>query len=179
MIQTAFAFGFIASNWAALAAYMGVTSFLAIQRPRPWIFLFTPLIILGATGAFLINQQAFDELYRYCIYLTDGRPFWTANFLLNTCFAAGIGLSLVNSCRLPPRPGGFVRFVCCIALICAVPWIMLDGRGDGLFFARLYMRNDDFVLSRLIFVPLFAGVATAAFLWLKTLYRINASIGHS
>jgi hypothetical protein len=65
--------------------------------------------------------------------------------------------------------------VCWVALICSVPCILLDGQGNGIFLARLYVSDDEFIFSRLVFVPLFAAVAFVAFLRSNILYRKGVS----
>ena len=150
----------IAVNWAALAAYVGLSAFLATQpsASRRAVHLFTAAVILAPTVCFLIDQNFYHWLDNFILRgVINGRAFYAGPFVLNAAFFGGMTLSWISSYRLPDWLRKKVRLICLCAALPPLAWVVSDAR--TIFLPLLFVPNAEFLLSRVLFLTCFALVS--------------------
>jgi len=155
-------FSIITLSWASLAAYVGMTAFLATlsRQPRLGVFIFTSATILIPTITFLSDQYWFIWLDQFRLDFSDDRTFATGRFILNACFYSGMVMSLLSGRYLPHPLRRPIRLTCLWALAFATLWAVGPG---GIFMSMLFVPDSDLLGSRLIFVVAFLAISMGAF----------------
>ena len=161
-----------AISWASLAAFVGLAVFLIdlLDGLRIYLFMFAAATVLVPTIAFLLDQEWYTWLYWFDINASgDTRIFHTGNWIMNACFFVSVALTYMSKPRLPAELHRPLDRICYLCLIFAVLWAVA-GPG-GIFLDMVFVPNDEWVVSRLIFVPAFLAVSIATFRWLARLHR--------